>query len=80
MRTVKRVINKIKKETHPREYVLRSILCEIEDVVNSRSLTYIALEKDTNDVLTQYFINPYHRITPPPPRQFNGSDLNSRKQ
>lgn len=81
MRTVKSVMNKILKEKHPKEHVLRSILCEIECVVNSRPLTYIALEKDTDDVLTpKQFMYPYHRITPPPPGQFNVSDLNSRKQ
>lgn len=81
VRSVKGVLSKLLKEKSPKDNTLRSLLCEIEDVINMRPLTYIALENDSDDVLTpKHFLNAFFRHAPPEPGEFSEHDLTSRKQ
>lgn len=54
VRSVKQALNyALSKTTRtPREEFLRTMMCEVEYVVNSRPLTYIPLDSETSEVLT----------------------------
>lgn len=52
VRLVKNVLSKLLKENCPKENTLRSLICDIEDVINIRPLTYIVLENDSDGLLT----------------------------
>lgn len=80
VRSVKNILHKILKEQAPKDHSLRSLMCEVEDIINSRPLTYIAIENDTDDILTpKHFLSPLFRHEPPPPGEFEGS-MASKKQ
>lgn len=81
VRSIKSVLNVLLKEKHPKEHTIRSFLCEVEDIINRRPLTYIALERDSDDAITpKHFLNPYFRSTSTPLGEFDKRDLLSRKQ
>lgn len=81
VRSIKNVMAAMMKERHPRDNTFRSLLCEIEDIINMRPLTYICLDKDSDEVITpKHFLNPFFRSAPAPPGDFKNDDLLSRKQ
>lgn len=81
IRSIKAVLKKQMKDRCFKEYTLRSFLCEAEDIINSRPLTYIALESDADEVLTpKHFLNPFFRNEPQTLGKFDNIDLLSKKQ
>ena len=52
IRSVKQSLTVILKDRQPKEEVLRSALIEVENVINSRPLTFVPLEYDTAEALT----------------------------
>ncbi|XP_075170474.1 uncharacterized protein LOC142242837 [Haematobia irritans] len=52
VRSVKTVFYKISPPRCPSEEILRSMLAEVENTINSRPLTYIPIEKGTDEALT----------------------------
>lgn len=81
VRSIKNVLTVMLKEKHPRDNTLRSLLCEVEDIINMRPLTYVALEKDSDEAITpKHFLNPYFRNPGGAIGEFSEADLVSRKQ
>lgn len=81
IRSIKAVLKKQMNDRCFKEHTLRSFLCEAEDIINTRPLTYIALESDTEDVLTpKHFLNPFFRNEPTVLGKFDDTDLLSKKQ
>jgi hypothetical protein len=52
VRTVKNVLYSVVKERFPREEILRNLLVEVENIINSRPLTYLPISPETNEALT----------------------------
>ncbi|XP_041450263.1 uncharacterized protein LOC121404600 [Drosophila obscura] len=52
IRSVKSILSEILEEKHVQEPVLRAALAKIENMLNSRPLTYVPLESPEADVLT----------------------------
>ncbi|CAK1595526.1 unnamed protein product [Parnassius mnemosyne] len=52
IRTVKNALKVVLKERAPREEVLITLLAEVENLVNSRALTHVSVEPESNESLT----------------------------
>lgn len=52
VRSVKSVLYKISPERCPNEEILRSMMAEVENIVNSRPLTYVPIEDENMEALT----------------------------
>lgn len=80
VRSVKTALKSVLNAQHPKEKVLRSLLIEVEAVINSRPLTYVSLESDAEPSITP---NCFLLGTPGgtcTPGEFSDHDLCSRKQ
>lgn len=62
IQSVKKHLAFLLKERFPKEYVLRTLFCEIENMMNSRPLTHIPLNSDDASPLTpnDFLIGPAH--------------------
>ncbi|XP_037051788.1 uncharacterized protein LOC119085478 [Bradysia coprophila] len=75
IQTVKKCLDESMTSRYPTDEVLQSLFIEAENIVNSRPLTYVALDSPYDEVLTpNHFLigssNGYK-----PPHDFNDSDL-----
>ncbi|XP_055644241.1 uncharacterized protein LOC129780229 [Toxorhynchites rutilus septentrionalis] len=52
VQSVKKILNKIQLPRNPTDEVLRNTLLEIENIINSRPLTYIPIDNDSTFALT----------------------------
>lgn len=52
VRSVKSVLYKIMPERCPHEEILRSMMTEVENIINSRPLTYVPIEHENMEALT----------------------------
>lgn len=52
VQSVKKTLNAVLKEKHPKEYTLRSLLYEAMNIVNSRPLTHVSVSSDDEPPLT----------------------------
>lgn len=80
IRSVKTSLRVILKERAPKDEVLSTLLLEVENIVNSRPLSHVSVEPDSEEALT-----PNHFLlgTPssmPTLGKFDNSDLYLRKQ
>lgn len=52
VQSVKKVLNMMKPSRNPSDELLKSMLCEIENIINSRPLTYIPIDDENSEALT----------------------------
>lgn len=82
IRTIRKVLNPLLKEfgTRLNDESLRTLLCEVEAIINSRPLTTIS--DDVNDLqpLTpSHILTMKSRLTTPPPGTFQATDMYARR-
>lgn len=65
--SVKKVLSNIKPTRNPSDELLRSLLIEIENIVNSRPLTHVAIESNDAEALTpnHFLIGSTSGVKPP---------------
>ncbi|XP_028169445.1 uncharacterized protein LOC114359315, partial [Ostrinia furnacalis] len=80
VRSVKNALYRILHEQHPREDVLRTLLCEAEYIVNSRPLTHVSTSPEDDEALTpnHFLIGGSGRVQTP--GTFTKSDTVSKQQ
>lgn len=79
IRSVKTALKVVLKERAPREEVLMTLLTEIENIVNSRPLSYVTVDHEYPESLTpnHFLIGSSSNL--PVPGVFNDSDLYLKK-
>lgn len=69
IQTIKRHLGEVLKERYPKGHVLRTLFCEIENIINSRPITYNSADPNDplpltpNDILIGHSSS-FHPITP----------------
>ncbi|XP_063548089.1 uncharacterized protein LOC134755462 [Cydia strobilella] len=80
IRSVKVSLKTILKERAPREETLNSLLAEVESIVNSRPLTHVSVEPNSQETLTPNHFLVGTSSNLPHMGAFDGSELFLRKQ
>ncbi|KAL0810721.1 hypothetical protein ABMA28_010045 [Loxostege sticticalis] len=79
VRSVKTALSCVLHEQHPREEVLRTLLCEVEYIVNSRPLTHVSTSPEDEEALTpnHFLIGGSGRVQSP--GTFTATDIVSKQ-
>lgn len=77
--SVKKVMGQIMPMRNPNDELLRAILMEAENIVNSRPLTFVSIESDDQEALTPNHFLLGSSNGEKPPGDFHANDINGRQ-
>ncbi|CAG7832898.1 unnamed protein product [Allacma fusca] len=80
VRSIKVALKLTLKELHPKEETLRTLLCEAENIVNSRPITHVSVDPNDMEALTPNHFLIHTSSSTPTPGEFSDTDLLLRKQ
>ena len=84
IRTIRKILHGILSEQYLKtcqsEEQLRTLMCEVEAIINSRPLTRVSDDPGDLEVLTPNSLLLMKQVTEPPPGKFTGGDVYARKR
>ena len=80
IRTVRKVMKAIMKKKGLDDEDLRTLMCEVESVVNGRPITKVSDDPRDLDALTPNHLSPLRPETTAPPGKFTKDDIYSRRR